>query len=766
MHFRYFWWFIHDSIKTTNILACAPGRSGHVAAGRKSHDLRLKAFPIWLSCHLAQSTFALPARGTKALISLSYSSSCLLHSQSFFPSSLDFLGRALSTDRTQRGLSSMPPGKAAFVSNHFKLPAAVVESYLDRKKLEFRQQGDKLVVMICPMCHDTKRQYSNYWKLSVWKDSGSFNCLRCGSKGSWYDLKTRLGDLPAQLESAAPATSGQADSEVKPVQVPSPAEAQQYVRNLETHPRAVELLAWLTGSDAEQGQRGLSLHVLNKYGVGLMEMDITDFRSEERLMHKKQLCVTFPWTTNQQPKHEGELPYKVLRVKARPMLLKHQQRLLPKGGGWGWFGWHTVPPEATAVVLTEGEFDAMAVHQATGLPAISLPNGASSLPVDLLPALERFNKIYLFMDDDAPGQAGAEQFARKLGLARCRRVQSRGGQLLGPKDANECLLQGVDILRLIEQAKHIPHDQVQTFADIRAEVLRLLVDPQGKQGLQMPSFPSLNHILKGHRRGELTVVTGPTGVGKTTVLSQMSLDLARQDRVTLWGSFEIPNSRLARTLLSQFSGVDFDRDVSTFHEWADRFEQLPFYFLKFFGSSPLDQVLDAMDYAVYVKDVQHIVLDNLQFMLSGQTKGYDKFEIQDQAISKFRNFATDHNVHITLVIHPRKEQDRSLLGVSSIFGSAKATQEADNVIIVQHGRMHLGPDDGEDEVAAAQDLRIIEIKKNRHDGQLGAFPVRYIRGSCRIMEVPEMHFSHSRQPRQGEANVWPNAEIFLTRSRQ
>jgi twinkle protein len=48
----------------------------------------------------------------------------------------------------------------------------------------------------------------------------------------------------------------------------------------------------------------------------------------------------------------------------------------------------------------EGEYDCMAAHQATGLPAISLPNGASSLPIGLLPQLEQFQKIYLWMDND------------------------------------------------------------------------------------------------------------------------------------------------------------------------------------------------------------------------------------------------------------------------------------------------------------------------------------------------------------------------------
>lgn len=38
----------------------------------------------------------------------------------------------------------------------------------------------------------------------------------------------------------------------------------------------------------------------------------------------------------------------------------------------------------------------------------------------------------------------------------------------------------------------------------------------------------LNKLLKGHRRGELTVFTGPTGSGKTTFISDYSLDLCMQ----------------------------------------------------------------------------------------------------------------------------------------------------------------------------------------------------------------------------------------------
>ena len=43
-----------------------------------------------------------------------------------------------------------------------------------------------------------------------------------------------------------------------------------------------------------------------------------------------------------------------------------------------------------------------------------------------------------------------------------------------------------------------------------------------------------------------------------------------------------------------------------------------------------------MDYAVYVYDVQHIILDNLQFMMTGVGKGYEKFDMQERALDKFR----------------------------------------------------------------------------------------------------------------------------------
>ncbi len=93
----------------------------------------------------------------------------------------------------------------------------------------------------------------------------------------------------------------------------------------------------------------------------------------------------------------------------------------------------------------------------------------------------------------------------------------------------------------------------------------------------------------------------------------MSLDLAEQGENVLWGSFEIKNTRLLHKLMKQFSRdalpVSTEKNAKEkFEALADRFENLSLYFMKFHGGSDVDEVLDAMEYAVYVNDVEHIIL--------------------------------------------------------------------------------------------------------------------------------------------------------------
>lgn len=455
----------------------------------------------------------------------------------------------------------------------------------------------------------------------------------------------------------------------------------------------------------------------------------------------------------------------------------------------------------------------MSIYQCTGEPTISLPNGISSLPPQQLPCLERFTTIIIWFDNDPAGIEGTSTIVRKLGIQRCLVVQPtfslRPGQVCGiylsalllffcksfrliafflsqrnqiitiyitpqkpPKDANEAMLQGHNLKEAQKQARKQDHKQICQFRDMYQHVYNMFINSEKYQGIQIQSMPQLMKIQKGIRREEQTIVTGSTGVGKTTLLTQLSLDMCIQNIPTLWGSFEIPNSRLTKTLLQQYSHIlkiPLQKPLieTNYPLVSSKFEEQPQYFLRFYGSTCIDEIIDAMDYAVYVYDVQQILLDNLQFMLSGQGGKYigDKFDIQDLAIERFRKFATENNVHIILVIHPRKEADNVNLGLSSIFGSAKSTQEADNVLILQHGlsrsiihslklqnksiSSNLSPTSIYQDPLIGEIItnrfRTIDVRKNRWDGDQGSVTLQFDKNAYKFNEL-NWHDIHVELP--------------------
>eukprot|EP00644_Phytophthora_capsici_P001056 jgi/Phyca11/535923/estExt2_fgenesh1_pg.C_PHYCAscaffold_430078 len=222
-------------------------------------------------------------------------------------------------------------------------------------------------------------------------------------------------------------------------------------------------------------------------------------------------------------------------------------------------------------------------------------------------------------------------------------------------------------------------------------------------------------------------------------------DVAKQQLVPKGGSWGLFGWNTVPAAADELVLTEGEFDAMAVHQaTADRFEALPMYFLRFFGSTDVDEVLDAMDYAVYAYDVQHILLDNVQFMMAGQGRGYDKFERQDSALDKFRKFASAKNVHLTLVIHPRKEQEDQDLTLSSVFGTAKATQEADNVLILQRTR-------GESK---------LDIRKNRFDGTLGSIPLKFDVDSASLCEVGTEGMS------EGVAAVDLEAEMEFAQKRR
>lgn len=572
-----------------------------------------------------------------------------------------------------------------------------IENFLSSRKVQF-EHGHTSLIASCPFCPENSdaTQKLKPKTLYINKTTGSHFCKNCGVSGTWQKFKISCLENQGKSSSGSLGLKSHSDSICDHDHV-------SQIWNASTPINECPDDVWqkfITFFKIKE----LRKDILKKFEVRFTEREFVDAKGKS----KKHKCVVFPWYDVNNSTVRG-----VKLVKLDADVSDSSFTIEPRQGFLGLFGWNTVDPEAKEVVLVSTEFDAMAVSQSTSYPSVSLPLGTNSLPPEVLPQLEQFEKIFLWFGNDVFSRQAVNQFSRKLNLNRCFLVRPTGDNT--PSNALDALNSGHDLTALVSAAQPTSHEKITTFHQLRSDVYDQFVNADQVAGVKWTRFPKLSSILKGFRRGEVTVFTGPTGAGKTTLLSEMSLDLCLQGVNTLWGSFEIRNVRLVKMMLCQYSGLNLENKVEQFQYWADKFEMLPMYFMCFYGAQNINTVIETMSHAAYVYDIDHVIVDNLQFMTSYLSRGDDRFSAQNHVIAALRNFATSKNVHVTLVIHPRKENEEVELQTASIFGSAKASQEADNVIILQSKK------------GTAQ--KYLQVTKNRFDGVLGRVPLDFAKDS-------------------------------------
>ncbi|CAH1756131.1 14360_t:CDS:2 [Entrophospora sp. SA101] len=587
-------------------------------------------------------------------------------------------------------------------------PEEIIEFLCRHLQYPKKTDKDGYVKVKCPTCRPKK---DNYFSMMINTNNGTFDCLSCSEKGTWHDYLQMLNKTESyRITGSKKNPFEESNTEFT--------EVSNYKNELSNHSEVIAHILdkfKITYDTLRHYEVGMARYINNNPTVPNIPQSWLKGPEDQKY---GELCITFPRTVPsfKDFKDYTELKTSIARIKACSVNRDFELVAYdPPSFRAGLFGYHLASLETEAVILAGNEFDAMAAYQDTKIPAFCLPTESSQLHLQILPLLQRFSKIYVWLDDDVIGQDMSEMFVKKLGIERCLIVNTRCGNLDGPLNASQALIAGRDLNQILSNSKPLPHEQIINFDHIKDGVYREIINPDQVRGVMSNDIPALNKTLKGHRPGEMTIFSGGTGTGKTTVLSQLSLDYCISGVSTLWGSFEIPNVRLAKKMLQQFSEKDLSQHPEEFSEWAAKFQQ-------FFGSTEIDTVIEAMNHATFAYDVRHIIIDNLQFMTSDLCRFNDRWEYHDRTISKFRSFATEKNVHITLVVHPRKDS-RDLLDINSIFGSAKVSQEADNIVILQK----IARDEGE--------FRYLDIRKNRFDGTLASIPIEFVPETLKVIFV-------------------------------
>lgn len=411
-------------------------------------------------------------------------------------------------------------------------------------------------------------------------------------------------------------------------------------------------------------------------GRGINAQTIADFQIGEQLRDGKTFAV-LPYL------RDGEL----VNAKYRNVNEKRDMRQ-ESGAEPCLFGWHLINPKVRTVAITEGEIDAMTLHQA-GIPALSVNAGAGNhqwIENDW-ERLERFSEIVVCFDDDEAGRKGAKEVVQRLGVERCRVAR------FGAKDANQWLMDGAggeDFHNALKDAKSLDPEEMVQFADFIDEVKAKLYPTSTAPVLPCLRIGRMDYQWFEFRGGEYSVWTGINGHGKSLALSQVLIGLADQGERCMVFSGEMPAATQLLRMCKQAAGLA--RPSPAYLDAIGEWVRDKFWVFNKLGSAPLEDLLRIFAYANRRYGVRQFVIDSLM-MTDVPEDGNGAMTKQKQAVQKITDFAKRTNSHVHLVAHPRKQQDEGKgVGKMDVAGSSKITDAADNVWSIWSARK---PDDEE-----------------------------------------------------------------------
>ena len=325
------------------------------------------------------------------------------------------------------------------------------------------------------------------------------------------------------------------------------------------------------------------------------------------------------------------------------------------------FGWQAIPENARSVTICEGELDAMSLFQ-LGFPALSVPFGGGigakqSWIENEYERLQRFDQINLCMDNDPEGQAAVKEICDRLGRHRCKVVQ------LPCKDANEYLLSGhdtFDFAKLSNEARTLDPSELKPSSHFDNDVVKEFYPPPGFSiGFYTPWQKVGCRLM--FRPGEVTVLAGVNGHGKSEGAGHITLDAINQGEKACIASLEFKPAKWLYRLTRQASGVDEPAIpyIKAIQKWfGDRL-----WVFDVVGTAKAEKIIEVFTYARQRYGIRLFVIDNL----SKLDIGLDNYDKQRDFVDQLTDFAKDHDSHVILVAHSRKTMDDSKAGGSSML---------------------------------------------------------------------------------------------------
>lgn len=206
--------------------------------------------------------------------------------------------------------------------------------------------------------------------------------------------------------------------------------------------------------------------------------------------------------------------------------------------------------------------------------------------------------------------------------------------------------------------------------------------------IKLDTWPKWSYATGGFRPREFTILCGATGTGKTTFLANISAQLLRQNVRHFVMSVETGHTDYMKRILSVLDGSDLNTGdpvsvdkLSRIHvENEELILQNAIKFSIYENRVSVEQLIADVRHMVEIERCKLAMIDNLNFFLE-VTRSSDQIVEMDRVIHELIIFCKQVDVHMIMVMHPRKTQDGRVVSEFDIKGSSTAVQEAHNVFL-------------------------------------------------------------------------------------
>ena len=402
------------------------------------------------------------------------------------------------------------------------------------------------------------------------------------------------------------------------------------------------------------------------------------------------------------------------------------------------FGQERFAQGAKFVVVTEGELDALAMHQVMShkTPVVSIRNGTSAAVKDCkanYEYLDSFDNIIFFFDNDTAGKEAQE---------KCAEIFSHKAKVIkglpGFKDACDYLVanKSADLVNLFWRAEKWTPAGIINGASLYDEVMK----PLQKADCDYP-FEGLNKLTYGIRKAELITVCAGSGLGKSQFLREMVYGILGTTNENIGLMFlEESTAKTALSLMSLAANkpLHLPDCIATQEEKDSAFKQTlasnRVFMFDHFGSTEIDNVISRIRQFSKSMDCDYIFLDHLSIIVSAQSNGDERKAI-DEIMTKMRMLVQETSISLVLVSHlkrPEKKghEEGATSSLSQLRGSASIAQLSDMVLGLERNSQADDP--------IVSNTTHVRVLKNRFAGVTGkACALLYSRETGRMTEYEE-----------------------------